>query len=489
MTGMERFSTCIKLSLGILSLSLLASSGGCSAAHRIVEISYDETRPTAFDWQDSLETMRMTRVTHYGQARASITPPFKTALAGYGGLGRRLFPPRIYQADISTLFCRPFQSVESDVGVKVHLFEGEGSALAPEYFFLVNLDLVAVTQDVSQWLLELAQSEFPELNLNQSRFQVTATHTHSGPAGLSLSSVWSAFACDSVNNDYRRFLSERYREALKAAWNAKRNLDGIRVLNGKVANWNKSRIPGLPVSEDTFLLQMASDGGNLGCMYSFPVHATLFGPNDLDLSADYPGLFETQLEKDTGTPCTFLNGNSGNAKARRQGNNPENYIKKVLEASWSAFSAKIEGPSLPDQESLMKDLTVASTVLKLPNAKLNLKACGAELVSPFLSTPLLDQLPRASKLSLLRMGNFAYLFVPGELVSSASETLKTRIRETRPELKEVFVLNTSNDYNGYILDGTWYNRPSLEACSSLFGAGHLKILLDAATLLAREMGP
>ncbi len=457
-----------------LLFALVVLTWGCRIEKRVVETSYDESRPLLFEWNDSIERGEINQLRSYGQATRSLVPDRKTALAGYGGLGRRLFPPRLYQSDDATVFCRPFESIDSETRIKISLFSGTGNSDAEDSVYIfVNLDLVAVTQDVTQWLMNAARKELPqEVVLNQANFQVLATHTHAGPSGLSLSPVWGSFACDSVQNDYRAAIEQRFRAAVKEAWEGRKAVDHIRFNRLQVQGWNQTRIGGVPVSTETLLLQPSlASGSSLGCLFSFPVHSTFFGPTDLALSRDLAGYLEDGLRNSLGaTDCYFMNGSSGNASSRMLGKAPTEYGEAVAADISSQLSSGFA------EQHTITTLKYSSVPIELPRPRVNLEACNIEFLKPLVRTPLIDEIPRTSKVSLLQMGDQALAFISGELVSNAGDQMRDAILAAEPELKAVSFLTTANDYMGYILRNEEYAGTSLEACSSLFGVNHLDVV-------------
>ena len=55
------------------------------------------------------------------------------------------------------------------------------------------------------------------------------------------------------------------------------------------------------------------------------------------------------------------------------------------------------------------------------------------------------------------------------------------------DVESVSFVTTANDYGGYILPRQWYERLSLEGCSSIHGPSHDAVLEDAVGQLAGTM--
>jgi hypothetical protein len=54
------------------------------------------------------------------------------------------------------------------------------------------------------------------------------------------------------------------------------------------------------------------DGAPLACVANFPVHGTVLGQENLEISGDVPGVVSEYVEQKTGVPLLFINGAAGN---------------------------------------------------------------------------------------------------------------------------------------------------------------------------------
>lgn len=469
---------------GLLSLSVALF--GCRVESRVLELTPSRQRPLTLSWNEGATAQAPQDMTleSYGESVRTILPSKPTSLAGYGGIQRRLLPPRLNTGDKPTVFCKPYRTVESPPRLKVSVYSGSGRA-GPTALILVNLDVVAVTQDVSQWLLDTARAVLGDtIELGQAHLQVTATHTHSGPAGLSLSPFWTAFACDTPQEFYREEVEATFRSALREAWDNPIALRALRTVRTEIAGFNESRISSLTPSTTThlWLPLEASSGEPVGCLFSYPVHSTLKGPDSLALDRDLAGLLEDSLAEELNLKnCFFWNGAAGNARARLNGKTPQDYARsltnRIASRTRAASDANETPPTEPTQIRDQTHLSFQAIKLQLPRARMNFNACRLDGLAGLLSPKILDDFPRITKIAWVRMDNDLTLFLPGEIVSNASAALSEKLKEADPTLDQITFVTTANDYTGYVLRPTDYDGHSLEACSSLFGSEHLNKIL------------
>ena len=88
---------------------------------------------------------------------------------------------------------------------------------------------------------------------------------------------------------------------------------------------------------------------------------------------------------------------------------------------------------------------------------------------------------------MLAVGKNLTVFIPGEVVFDVSLSLERKVREKIADVESVSFVTTANDYGGYILPRQWYERRSLEGCSSIHGPSHEGVLEDAVGRLAGTM--
>lgn len=140
---------------------------------------------------------------------------------------------------------------------------------------------------------------------------LVASHTHHGPV-LELD-TWP-----DARNPYTRQLDEKLGDLIVQTVN---KLVPARwgVANREVPlNRNRhSKRPDAPVDRNLTVLRVeTADGQAIAHLVNFAAHPTMIDAKDRRFSADYPGAMAAHVEAETGAPCLFLQGASGDLSAR-----------------------------------------------------------------------------------------------------------------------------------------------------------------------------
>ena len=228
-----------------------------------------------------------------GTAKADITPPIGSRMYGYGARA----------TNVSTgvhdpLFAKAL--VVSDGTVEVAL---------------VTLDLGSFGADNTRRVRELVRRE-----LDLDGVLLIASHTHSAPAFDSSfpdpDAPWLSFmeemAARAVVEAHGRLQPAR----LAVGWGRveeghnRRNVlpDGsVEMMWG-----NRERLPTSPVDHSVAVVAFDSpDGAPLATLVNFACHPVVLGPENLEISADYPGAMMAMVEETTGGQAMFVQGAAG----------------------------------------------------------------------------------------------------------------------------------------------------------------------------------
>jgi neutral ceramidase len=191
-------------------------------------------------------------------------------------------------------------------------------------FFLVSSDICVISPSEYDHVAELLQSR---LGIDPLNFWWSLTHTHSAPeVGVpGLPSV---------------FMGERYKHPVDTAYTSmveQKLIDGIiearqRLAPARIgtgwgfsqANINRRAVdvdgkaslgmnPDGEVDRRIGLIRLdKADGNPMALIANYAIHGTVFGPQNLEISGDAPGIVSEYVEKKIGVPLLFINGAAGN---------------------------------------------------------------------------------------------------------------------------------------------------------------------------------
>ncbi len=191
-------------------------------------------------------------------------------------------------------------------------------------FFLVSTEVCSFSPVEYD---RIAEQVNDKLGIRPENLWWTTTHTHSapelGPRGLP-----------------RIFMGERYKHEVDAEYTAfveQTLINGIREAREKLSparlgvNWGFSQAninrraidvdgkaslglnPDGPVDRRIGLLRIdAADGTPMVLVANYPIHGTVLGSKNLEISGDAPGIVCDYVEEMTGAPLLFINGALGN---------------------------------------------------------------------------------------------------------------------------------------------------------------------------------
>src|SRR5262249_8735880 len=226
-----------------------------------------------------------------GWAKIDVTPSFPCPLAGYG-----------------KRWGEKMHGVHDPLYVRALALEGSGERIA-----LVSVDLLVIPRAVrSEVERRLAPLHFTAL-------LVAATHTHSGLGGYWDNGLAAAIAMGRYDEQLFALVVERIVHAVQEA-DAHKCLARVGVGEVPVDGLNRNRQQrGGPVDPALTVIRFDdAQGQPLAALVNFSAHATVLGPRNLLLSADYPGAVTAALE--TWLPVAlFTAGASGNLSPRSAG--------------------------------------------------------------------------------------------------------------------------------------------------------------------------
>jgi hypothetical protein len=402
-----------------------------------------------------------------GAASVTLAVPPGTPLAGYGDFGRRLLVPDILGRHPHAFWFRPSEGSRDPLAARALVLEESGRRLT-----WLTLDVVAVDRAFTAHVARALEAA----GLAPGTLIVSASHTHSGPGAFMESSAFGLVAVDRHDLQVREALvsvlvdaARRAEAARVPARIASAVVSGPDITRGRLKR---------PVDKAIVVVKVvAHDGTPIAAVWNYAIHGTTLPSANLRFSGDVMGTASRELERSTGVPALFVNGAVADVSPSRhgeiEGDRAGRELADAVRAGWDAAGPVATGP-----------LSVVSTRVRLPDPYLSLRNCTSSWVPRWLRAPLGTLLPTDAELIGVRLGDVAWVTIPGELQSALGLSVK---RSGGPALPRVFVAGLSNDYLGYFLTPTDYDRVTYVSCATVYGPTAGERLTEAAEGLIRRL--
>jgi neutral ceramidase len=365
---------------------------------------------------------------------------------------------------------------------------------------------VLVTADVAAVDASLADEVAAAAGLERAELALSASHTHSGPAGV-VSRLHPADA-DCLDRDLRSQFIATAAEAIETARAGMESVDlvvGVAVTHGIAANRNDPIGPFDP--RLTVLASRRGDGSFQGLICHFACHPTILGARNRLVSADFPGALRQKLnfalDRDRPAPVVlFVNGAAGDVSTRfTRRAQDAGEVSRIGAALATAAVQALEnasphtGPirygrttvrlSRRARRPIKSSVVAAGTgsdheaAGHMSPAQLRVtetRAQGAALLESLSRIPD-TAIPNELALEAWALGDVVLLGVPGELFAS----LGSRIGSASAD--PTLILGYTNGYVGYLTDIAAHELQTYEALASPFDPKMGERVADAATAL------
>src|SRR5688572_20986048 len=191
-------------------------------------------------------------------------------------------------------------------------------------FFLVSTEICLISPSEYDHVAAMLQKK---LGINPVNFWWTATHTHSAPE-VGVPGLAEVFMGDrykhAVDTAYTSFVEQTL---INGIIEAREKLEPARLGVGwgfSQANINRRAVdvdgkasiglnPDGAVDRRIGLIRLEKkDGSPLALIANYPIHGTVLGPDQLEISGDVLGVVSEYAEQKAGAPVLFINGAAGN---------------------------------------------------------------------------------------------------------------------------------------------------------------------------------
>lgn len=349
---------------------------------------------------------------------------------------------------------------------------------------------------------------------------IAATHTHSGPDLL--------FGHQGkISAVYLDTLIKNLVDSVCAAWQD-RNLASIGIGRGAVQGIgvNRRTPNGQPVDSEVGIIRVDLENVGLrGIFVNYTCHPVVLGPDNLLISADYPGVTTRFIErvKGEGVVAMFTNGAAGDIntghsaelsalgekipgrtfeRAEKLGTMLAGEVLKVLETIEPCSNIPIAAmtkeislplkplPSLKEAEASAKQKEQALTELiqrKAPS-ELVTKARIEKLYADLLLKQVHERSQRPHdgvkhvELQAIRIGDCALLAFPGELFVEIGLEIKAK-----SPFRYTYIVGYANGYVGYVPTKQAFEEGGYEAVTAQFAPETSDIVIEESLALLNSL--
>ena len=421
-----------------------------------------------------------------GMCKVNISPYIGCPLGGFAA-----------RKDVS-------QGIHDELYAKIVVIEER------ELIVLVSTDLLCIPAEIVKKIRALAAQR---IGAREECIAIAATHTHSGPE-------LRVDAQETPNPSYVQNLIDDIAGGIYAAWRV-REPARIGIGSGTIhgIGVNRRHPDGLPVDPEVGVLRFDFESGRLGGIFiNYTCHPVVLGPDNLLISADYPGYTTRLIERVKGHEVIvmFTNGATGDIntghsadlsalgypipgrtfeRAEKLGTMLAGEVIKTLETIESSSELAVDAKTkvvslalkdLPTLEQVQCDVREKHKVLN----DLLIEGASEELVTKakvekLYADLLLERVQERGKntargsvdveLQAIRINDCALLAFPGELFVEIGLNIKKK-----SPFKGTYILGYTNGYMGYLPTVEAFREGGYETVSARF-------VPESARIVEREL--
>lgn len=317
---------------------------------------------------------------------------------------------------------------------------------------LCALDLIGFfRKDVYEVIERVKTSVVPKTS-EVSNFEViiASLHPHHGPDTMGL---WGPDDKTSgIDPVYFSVLKQKIASTILASLENMQPAGGIKVASMHFPGLAKNARDPEVVDDELVILQfLYVDRSPLLTIMNFPCHPEVLWEHNPHITADYPGYLRKEVERKTGAPCVFLSADLGGMMTpdvKDHSFEEAQFMGKALAEQGIVALAKAPVLEVPSAISLQKK----EIKLKLTNILFKL-AIRRKIFPDIRTKKGLIQ----SEVSLLKIGPFWFVTVPGELLPKLGMALKDKMHAAGA--RSAGVIGLANDELGYILPKEEFRYP------------------------------
>ena len=403
-----------------------------------------------------------------GAAKVEVVVPPGTPLGGYGAMARRAPFPDVLGRHGHAFWFRPHEGRNGTIAARALVLVGGDARVV-----WIAVDLVAVDRGLTAEVTARLERAFG----GPVTVILSASHTHSGPGAFGESEVMGLVVLDRPDAVVRDNIVRALVDAARAA-DARRVPARLGFATRVGPDVTRDRL-GAAIDRELVVMKVGGpDGRAIALVWNFAIHPTMLGARNLALSDDVTGAASRVLESSLGVPALFVNGAVGDVSPRRHGRDAVSEVAATLAKAVQEAAGRVE---LHESGAP----AVATSHIGLGRPWLSVKNCVGRWMPGVVAVPLGSVFPADATLVGFAIGDAAWVTIPGELQSALGVRIK---QEARRHFRHVAVAGLSNDYLGYFVERSAFDRRTYVTCATLYGADGGERLAEAASTLLRGLG-
>jgi len=383
---------------------------------------------------------------------------------------------------------------------------------------LVSVDLLALSGDFIKRVRARIHSR---TGIDPSSVMIASTHTHAGP--VTITTFFNPE--ESVDSAYMNSLADALEESVTNAWQTRFPAKvGVGVTEVDGVGVNRRSADQRPIDEQVGIIKIDDpDGRTRAVLINYSCHPTVLGPDNLLVTGDFPNFAVEQLEKSIGPDgfAMFVNGTQGNISMGHSSElsaigviTPGRTFERAAELGHLLADATLDAlpgiatsdaPALhsltipvnlplknyPPLEQAIKSLQDADELL----AKLTSEGAPPDRIMPAKTQRLYASITNfyagearalpdghlPIELQGFRVGDAAFIAVPGEVFVEIGLTIKRRVSQ------RTFVVGIANGYIGYVPTREAYATGGYEVVSSKCQPAAADVLIDNVAQLTAQL--
>ncbi|MEQ8470174.1 MAG: neutral/alkaline non-lysosomal ceramidase N-terminal domain-containing protein [Marinoscillum sp.] len=363
-----------------------------------------------------------------GWSKVNITPNQKTPLAGFGARD-----PMEMDGILDSSFVRTIVFTKGD-----------------EKIALISADLLIIHPVLRNRIFNALPSGW-----KPGEIYFTATHTHSGQGAWAPGMVGRLFA-----GEYDPDAVERIaKSVIESITNATQNIAPGMIAVGELSvdHLVRNRLVKDEGIEDPWLKTMILYRGDEQAVFtSFSAHATCYGPDNHQLTGDYPTSFNQLMESDQNISLSlFAAGAVGSMAVDVQNQEPAEMAHTMA----TQMKEQLELLNMIGL-SVQPNPTFKSFRLKLPLRDPYFKLTNNLAIRPYLFEKAFGDF--RNDLSVMILGKAIFIGLPCDFSGELAVPLYEKARSLGYQL---FITSFNGGYTGYVVKDEWYNLKKYEARS------------------------